>query len=360
MKIFEIIPHLQSGGGEKFVVDLTNKLAEMGHQCTLLSLYDPMPEDILREYISAAVTKHSFAKRRGIDFRVMFAIARYIRRHRPDVVHLHLNAITYILLAAIVCRKTKFVATIHSEASREAGTGINRAVRKLLFGLKLVTPVTISEESELSFERFYGYAAQMVENGCVEYNLRSQSRWSELRQGVDMLFLHAGRILGVKNQLMLVRAFDALIREGHSVRLVIAGRVADEQMFQQIKGYFSDNIVYVGEQSDIRQIMSVADGFCLSSLMEGMPITVIEAFSVGCVPVCTPVGGCVNMIEEGVSGFLSADTTEQQYVAALRRFVTATAEHRYAMSEKVKAEFVAKYSIDITAKNYLTIFGDEK
>ena len=360
MTIFEIIPHLQTGGGEKFVVDLTNKLSDMGCQCVLHTLYNPTPEDILREYVSPAVRQYSFGKRVGIDLRTMFSIAKYIRHHRPDVVHLHLNAITYIILAALLCRKTKFFATIHSEASREAGTGINRAIRKLLFGFKLVTPITISAESELSFEKFYGYQSPMIENGCVEYYPSCENCWSYLRQDVDLLFIHAGRIHGVKNQLMLVRAFDTLIRAGYNVRLAIVGRVADDKMYESIKAYESDKIVYIGEQSDVRQIMSVADGFCLSSLMEGMPITVIEAFSVGCIPICTPVGGCVNMIEDGVNGFLSADTSEQAYVAVLKKMIATTPQRRQEIAQRLKDEFTSKYSIDITAEKYLTIFRNEK
>ena len=42
----------------------------------------------------------------------------------------------------------------------------------------------------------------------------------------------------------------------------------------------------------VRDYMIAADAMCLSSKMEGMPMTIIEAFSVGLPALCTPVGGC--------------------------------------------------------------------
>ncbi len=33
--------------------------------------------------------------------------------------------------------------------------------------------------------------------------------------------------------------------------------------------------------------------------LRGMPVTLIECFAVGAIPVCTPVGGIVNVIRDG-------------------------------------------------------------
>lgn len=48
-----------------------------------------------------------------------------------------------------------------------------------------------------------------------------------------------------------------------------------------------------------------ADIFCLSSNFEGMPITLLEASLAGLPAVSTPVCGAVDLIKDGVNGFLS-------------------------------------------------------
>ncbi len=358
MKIIEIIPNLATGGGEKFVIDLSNAFVDAGHDCSIVTLYDRSDEDVLSCYIKEGVKTFSLGKRAGADFRCMFRILRHIRKQKPEVVHAHLAAIMYLLPATIFCRRVKFFATIHSEASREAGTGLPKLVRKFLFKTKLVTPVTISDESEKSFERFYGFSTRMIPNGCSDYlpSAEGSNQFKPYREGVDYLFVHAGRIHKVKNQLMLVEAFDKMVKQNVNARLLIAGRIEDDALFQQIQPYLSDRIVYIGEQPNIRAIMSVADAFCLSSVMEGMPITIIEAFSVGCVPIVTPVGGCVNMIEDGVNGFISNAIDAQSYTNALLKFTALTSDNRLSLQNKCSDEFISKYSISRTTIDYLTYF----
>lgn len=360
MKIVEVIPHLQSGGAEKFTVELTNTFSEIGHECTVVTLYDNSEDDILKDQLNGMVSEISLSKKRGIDFKCMLRLRKLIARIKPTVVHLHLNSITYAIFAALTYRKCRYIATIHSEAKLEAGKGLHKYVRKLLFGLKLVTPITISQESELSFKKFYGYDATIITNGSSAYVQNNNiDLYSQYHDGVDKLFLHAGRILDVKNQEMLVQAFERCISKGANIRLLIVGRIADDSIFNRIKDSFSDKIIYLGEVSDVKSIMSVCDAFCLSSKMEGMPMTIIEAMSVGCIPICTPVGGCINMINDRVNGFLSQGTDTESYMAKIEEFCKTNQDKLNEIKVQCLADFSSKYSIHSTAKSYINLFGNE-
>ena len=358
MKILEIIPSLGSGGGERFVVDLSNAFANKGHECTIVTLYDKLESDILRHFVKPNVLSYSLGKSAGFDIRCLIRVYKYIHQTKPNVVHVHLGAILYVLFAALLCRKVKFFATIHSEARREAGSHLQKWVRMFLFKTGLVTPVTISLESEKSFWEFYKHKSKMIPNGCEDYNEGSvnDDEYINYREGVDYLLFHAGRVHGVKNQLMLVRAFKELIDSGVNARLLIAGRVEDSSIYEELKKFFSHNIIYLGERSDTRVIMNYSDAFCLSSSMEGMPITVIEAMSVGCVSIVTPVGGCINVVNDSVNGFVAEDITKDSYLRALERFVKTPENVRVKMRKACLDDFNKKYSIDITASTYINLF----
>lgn len=358
MKIFEIIPNLATGGGEKFVIDLSNTLADKGHDCTIVTLYNPSECDVLRCYVQSNVSTQSLNKRPGADFGCMFRIVRYIHKNRPDVVHAHLSAIMYLLFAAIFCRKIKFYATIHSEAKNEAGVGLSKLIRKILFKTGLVKAITISKESEKSFEKFYGFSTTMISNGCSEYYINPQviNEYKSYRIGVDLLLIHVGRICKVKNQLMLIEAFERILKQGVNARLLIAGRIENKAIFGHIKTHLSDRIVYLGECQDIRAIMSTTDAFCLSSIMEGMPITIIEAWSVGCIPIVTPVGGCVNMVNNGINGFIAESCDVDSYTRSLMEFATTNATSRMNIKRNCISDYRNNYSISNTANNYITLF----
>lgn len=52
-----------------------------------------------------------------------------------------------------------------------------------------------------------------------------------------------------------------------------------------------------------------------------MPISVIETLVFGCVHISTTVGGIVNVIEYGVSGFLSKSFSEQDFLDTLKYLI---------------------------------------
>ena len=126
MKILQIIPNLGSGGAERFVVELTNELNNHGENCSIATLYDITQYDEVSISYVNNIKLFSLGKKQGWDIRQFWEVLQLIRKEKFDVVHAHIGAIKYILLASIFLRKVKFVATIHSEASREAGNKIEK------------------------------------------------------------------------------------------------------------------------------------------------------------------------------------------------------------------------------------------
>lgn len=356
MRIVEIIPRLQTGGAEKFVVELANTFVEQGHECTLVTLFDLDESDVIAGDLQPQVRRISLHKHAGADLGCFWRVLEVIKREKPNIVHAHVGAIKYLSLAALIFRQCHYFATIHSEASREAGTGLELWSRRLLFNRKLVVPVTISPESHKSFQQFYGWPTPMIMNGCSAYK-PSNIDVTRLgfRDGIDLLFVHAARISEVKNQTVLVRAFKRLLADGYRVRLLIMGRCDSDQIMEEIRLAESESLVYLGERTDIRDIMAIADAFCLTSRQEGMPITLIEAFSVGCPPIVTPVGGCVNMVKHGTNGLLAQDCTEDGYYSALKEYVSLIDDQRMQMKAEAYKSY-SLYSIQETANQYINIF----
>ena len=181
-----------------------------------------------------------------------------------------------------------------------------------------------------------------------------------MEKDVDFLFIHVGSIQHVKNQETLVKAFSHMLCDGVRARLLLIGRRFDEKIYQMLEPYFSSEIIYLGEQENPRSFMSFCDAFCMSSLWEGMPISIIEAFSVGCPPIVTPVGGCLNMIKDGENGLLAEDASEEAYYRALKRFITLAKNERIEMSRNALKSYQECYSIEKTAEEYLLLFRGDK
>ena len=84
-----------------------------------------------------------------------------------------------------------------------------------------------------------------------------------------------------------------------------------------------------------------------------MPISLLEAFACGCIPVCTPVGGIVDLVKNGVTGFVSKSIGEDDYYNSLLQFIK---EHKNINRENLKKIFYNNYSIEHCTKQYIDLF----
>lgn len=358
MKILQIVPALGSGGAEHFVFELSNELSRQGHQVEILTLYEVSSDNYLINNLDSKINVNSLFKKNGFDPRLFYSVWRYICRGKFDVVHSHVGAIKYMTLASFLCKKVRFVATIHSEASREAGKSIDKWTRKLMFRLRTCIPVTISEESELSFEAFYGRRGNMIMNGVSNYSKKEDINLHDNEN--QIVFLHPASCQQVKNQILLFSAFNKLLDAGYDARIVWVGSNKKYRtLYESLRPLMKRNIDFLGVVDNVRDYMRASDAVCLSSRMEGMPMTIIEAFSVATPVLCTPVGGCINMVKQGENGLMSEDLTEESYFHMLESFVKLSSDDRKRMSEVALSSF-ADYNIANCVNQYIRVYGDNE
>lgn len=357
MRILEVIPTLRSGGAERFIVDLSNELSKKDDiEIVLLTLYDISESDIFANLLSNKIKLYSLHKKKGFDFTLCFRIFRLICKIRPNIVHSHLGVIIYLIFPVFFnFRSVKYYHTIHNDAYEEA-YGIQRLFRKILFHWSLCTPVTISKISKDSFEKLYESDAPLIFNGvsCNNANefVAPKYRSSEHTK----VLVNIGRVMKQKNHLMLLKVFSRLVEDGEDIVLLHIGRIGEQSLYEELMPYINNRIFFLGEMENPRPYLKDADLFCLTSLFEGLPISLLEAFSVGCIPVCTPAGGCVDIIQNGITGFISGDMSEDAYYMMLRKVLNADLESLNLIKSNILRKYEEKYSIEICSREYLNLF----
>lgn len=353
MKILEVIPNLQAGGAETFIVNLSNALASIdGNEVTILTLYQPNESEFLRGRIDKRVKVESLNKHKGIDIRMLFSVLRFVKQGNFDIAHFHVQAIIYSLLSCLFVRKTKYFATIHNDAFKEA-TGVHRLARKILFKLKLCKAITISADSENSFKDLYTAPSTLIYNGVqrfnksIDNNLRNRFKASENVK----LFVNAASFIGKKNQLAIARATNKLRNE----ETILLGKVWDENYYRQVKREESEAVIIMGEVSNPIDYMAVSDFFILPSFYEGMPISLLEAMSVGCVPIVTPVGGCKNVVSDGHDGLICPSPEEADVYKTMKKAMSLKEEQLQSIKKNISSDF-EKYTIDKCAELHMKLF----
>lgn len=360
MKIFEIIPQLSSGGAERFTIDLCNELSTK-HEVTLIVLHSVEKFGFYADELASNVRLVSMDKRMGFDMSLLFRLWRLIKKEKPDVVHTHLNGIVYISLSAAINRRVVYCHTVHNTADKESNSFVCRGVRRLLFKTRLSTPITISEESQRSFLDYYGIDAPLIDNGRnVPADLAlSASVVDEFkkyrRTDKTRVLVCLARMYPVKRHTLLAKVTARLYAEGYDFTVLAIGSTSQIDIVEEVKGLKSDNFYILGERKNPLEYLKAADAYALCSSYEGLPISLIEALGVGAVPVCTPVGGIVNLVHDGENGILAAGLEEDDYYNAMKRFLDLDDEALCAMSKKAKESY-APFSMTECAQKYVSLF----
>ena len=79
------------------------------------------------------------------------------------------------------------------------------------------------------------------------------------------------------------------------------------------------NVSFAGFVRDVQAIWSVNHGLILPSRCEGLPLVLVEAMLSGRVPVVTDVGGNAEVIDDGITGYIAAASTESALDEAMER-----------------------------------------
>ena len=362
LKIFHFLPTLVTAGAEKFVIALAREQARE-HDVTIVALSEPTPDMFFKDTIPDSVRLICMDKKPGADLLFPLKVLALLRREKPDIINTHLRSIYYTFPGQIIFRIPSF-HTIHNMADREAGDSY-RKLLNILFNRFGFTAVSISPRVLASVKALYGSRHElMIENGIDPHAPTDQldatrAEIEQLKQSPETrVLINIGRLSKQKNQSMLIDAVHRLTSEGMDLCLLILGDFHEEteNLKAQVSELGAHNIHFVGTRSNVSDFLACSDLFCLSSSHEGLPITLLEAISMGTIPVCTPAGGIPDVIEDGKTGYLSASFTCDSYVTALRRALTASEEQNEEMRHAMTRLFRDRYSIEHCAKRYLDAY----
>jgi glycosyltransferase involved in cell wall biosynthesis len=107
------------------------------------------------------------------------------------------------------------------------------------------------------------------------------------------IFINVARLAREKNQDVLIKAFYNVAKDKHNVGLVIVGAGAEEKALKELvkKLELEDKVLFTGKQPNPYDYLKKANAFVLSSQIEGMPNTLLEAMQCGLPCIATANAG---------------------------------------------------------------------
>jgi glycosyltransferase involved in cell wall biosynthesis len=361
MKILQLIYSLSPGGAERFVVDLSNELSLRGNDVTLCALLDDLHGSFgfYKQEVSGKINYVNLKIPAGLRLKNIITLYKLIKKLKPQVVHCHLNLVNYVFPLTIIFPKIRFFNTIHSNPKNEVSNSTEYRIRRYFFSNYKMKTVTISEETSRYFISYYKtkpfgeiYNGRAHPGPTAAY-LDVKNNIQKFKDTGSTVFLHIGSCNNAKNQRMLINVFNKIIGNGDQVVLMIIGSGFDSEEGRSLKTLACDKIIFLGEKHNVSDYLLNADAFCLSSVREGMPISLIEALACGCIPICTPVGGLIDTIKNGKTGYLSKSVSEDDYTFSIRAYLENKDEIK---KEDLIQYYFNHFSIEECANKYLSLY----
>lgn len=352
-------------GISMFVLNNHRRLGHEGARYHLIYSSMHSPENVVQGYVDDFCKdgdKAVYIPKKGRMLSYALHLFQYLEREHIDVLHVH-GSSAAILLEMVVAKLAgvgKIVTHSHSTS------GNHNRIHKIL---KPFVGLLADERlacGELAGEWMYGKKScfTIIPN-CIDtrrYRYDEAVR-SEVRKemGIDedtIVIGHVGYFSAVKNQSFLLKLVKRLNESGnmkYKLLLIGEGSLFDNVKHEAEEMALSEDVVFLGNRSDVHRLMMAMDVFCLPSLYEGFPIVTVEAQATG-----LPVILSENISKEvGITDLVTLLPVDKGLDCWIEKIgeVQAKSTDRARFSDKVR---LAGYDIRHSAAMLESIYAKKK
>jgi len=218
-----------------------------------------------------------------------------------------------------IARKRKIVVHLHggNYLFSESTPWLINAVLKRLF-LKDIPFIVLSDkEKERVQNHFQANRVHSLPN-CIDLKLARQFERSYNNK--QLLLGYIGRITETKGMNELLEACKKMKCNGIPFKLILAGAERKEDNYvERFKDSLDTDFEYVGVVSGKakEEFMKRIEVFVLPSYFEGLPMSLLETMSFGCVPVTTNVGSISTVVTNFENGLFVRVKSTDDLVASI-------------------------------------------
>lgn len=173
----------------------------------------------------------------------------------------------------------------------------------------------------------------------------------------NVLIGNIGRLSEQKGMSYFIEAAEITAKAHPEARFIIVGDGEEsEQLHAQVKAKGLQNkVLFLGYRNDIQNVMSQLDFVVLSSLWEGLPLTPIEAYSVGKTVVGTAVDGTIEIIRDGIDGYLIEPRNPMQLAEKMNELIE-NPEMRESMGIQAMKRYQDEFSFEKLSERYIAFY----
>jgi len=306
LSLFQIDAGKEWRGGQRQALLLAKELKKKGYS---LHFYVQKESPLHKKALEAGLPVHPIKIRSELDTTAIFKLAWAMRRKKCNLVHYH-DAHS----AAIGAAAAKLAKVPVRVLSRRVDFPLKKnLLSRLKYGRDLDAIISISEGVKKVLEEsgIDPKIIKVIPSGIDFTPFREAKNSDYLRRELyfapdDFLVGIVAHLADHKGHKYLIQAAEILKKESPKIKIIIVGEgplhMELKEQVEQI--HVEDMVFFLGFREDIPQILASLDVFVLSSYLEGMGTSILDAMACRLPVVATKVGGIPEVVIEGETGLL--------------------------------------------------------
>ena len=332
--IYHIIPNLNSGGAENFLLSLSKHLSKDYNQI-IYTFSSPQKDTLFPKFDSSI--KFLFGKKELIESLKKFQNPIIICWMYPSILFLEKLRFFNKIEAKIIwnIRHSSFLSFQIKQKVGLLFLGLLSRIRKY-------------------YILYCAYASRDYHQRFFFYKRKSQVILNGLTKQLDLkypknedFFLYVGRHNASKGPDLLLKVFKKYVQIYPEAKLKIAG---GGWRRNQIDNSLNNNIQLLGNVDDLSTLYSKAECFLFTSKTEGFPNVLAEACSFGLPIIATNAGDAEVILKDYPNSKIA--TSEKDFSNLLNNFN----KDDFAFRDKAAKDFRKRFSFEKTVSNYIKFF----
>lgn len=281
----------------------------------------------------------------GTVFSTIKILKRVVKEENISIIHTHHRMAAFYVSLLRLYKKYTFISTAHNTFHD----------KKFLtnFAYKHCNVIACGEMVKKNLVDYYGLLdnqVNVIHNAVKPFvgEIIEDPLINKLHDKGYFVIGNIGRLSEQKGMEYYIKAIPEVVKECPQTRFVIAGSGEDESKLKELSEYIGVDkyLTFIGYRNDVQNLMSQLDLVVLSSLWEGLPLTPIEAFSVGKTIVATAVDGTPEIVRDMENGVLVEPRDSKQITEKINWMVEHP-EKKIKMEQNALKTFEEEFSFDV-------------
>ena len=293
---------MDSGGAEKLLLETIPLLNAKGISVDLAVLCDnnsPFIE-MLRSLNCCKI--FSLGNKNLYNPLLVFKIVPFLKKY--DIIHVHLfPSLYWVVIAKIISfSKCKLIYTEHSTNNRRRNNALFVFFDKIIYS-NYSQIIAISKEVKSELERHLSITNKsnivVINNGINIEKYRKSNGYDKkifFNTEDTILLIQVSRFNGPKDQPTVIKAMN-LLPKNIKLLLVGDGELKSDCEKLVINLALEDRVLFLGNRTDIPELMNTSDIIIQSSNWEGFGMAALEGMAIGKPTIVSDVPGLSDLVK---------------------------------------------------------------